>query len=67
MGLPFARWCPAPVVSTGRLGQPGGGGSGCCRVSLLVDALDDRGDPLADADAHRGEAVATTGAPQFVR
>src|SRR6476469_1713719 len=35
------------------------------RVSA-VDAFDHRGDPLADADAHRREAVAAAGALQLM-
>ncbi len=36
------------------------------RRRLALDPLDDRGDPLADADAHRGEAVAAAGPAQLV-
>ena len=32
-----------------------------CVGDLAVDPLDDRGDPLADADAHRGQTVAPAG------
>src|SRR6266508_5003024 len=36
------------------------------RSTLPVDALDDRGDPLAHPDAHRDQAVAAAGPPELV-